>query len=117
VAARAALAQLLADEHRMAEAEQEFRRALAVLPTYGVAAFGLAELYRSQQRHGEAIRVLADLLTVDPYRLDALVRLGELLVTAGRFDEARFAYERVLRFDPAHGAARAGLARVQRAWA
>jgi DNA-binding SARP family transcriptional activator len=62
-----------------------------------------------EQRRGRLARrsnVLIELLTRDPYRTDALLRLGDLLTDAGRPERARYAYERVLRFDPldaAHG--------------
>jgi tetratricopeptide (TPR) repeat protein len=72
-----------------------------VLPTYGAAAFGLAALEEQRGRLGHAITVMIELLTRDPYRLDALQRLGDLLVQSDRLREARFAYERVLRFAPA----------------
>ena len=56
--------------------------------------------------------MLIDLLTVDPYHLDALMRLGELLEQMRRPDDAIEAYQRVLRFDPGHDAAVAHCERV-----
>jgi cellulose synthase operon protein C len=111
VGARTTLADLLALQDRAAEAEVEYREALRTLPTYGAAAFGLVELEQRRGRPGEAIDVLIELLTRDPYRTDALLRLGDLLTDAGRPDRARYAYERVLRFDPLDAAARAALER------
>jgi cellulose synthase operon protein C len=112
VAARSALGHVLAAENRLAEAEAEFEAALRTLPSYGDAAFGLAGLHERRGRLRQAIHVMADLLSVDPYRLDALNRLAELLARAGMVQEARYAYERVLRFDPHDGDAHAGLARL-----
>jgi predicted TPR repeat methyltransferase len=60
-----------------------------------------------------AIAIVVDMLTVDPYHLDGLVKLGELLGEAGRPDQAALAYKRVLHFDPGHQAAVDALQRVQ----
>ncbi|HUF51217.1 MAG TPA: tetratricopeptide repeat protein [Longimicrobiales bacterium] len=109
VAARATLASVLVED-RPQEAEAEYREALRVLPTYSDAAFGLAGLYEADGRARDAIHVMVDLLTMDPYQLDALVRLGQLLRASGMHNEARFAFERVLRFDPNDARARAELA-------
>jgi cellulose synthase operon protein C len=109
VAARTLLARLLAAEERVAEAESEYAAALRVLPSYGEAAFGLSLLHELNGDARRAIAVIVDLLSVDPYRLDALQRLGDLLLAAGRAADARVAYERLLRFDPDHAAARSAL--------
>jgi cellulose synthase operon protein C len=117
VGARCALADVLVQEGRAAEAEAEYRRALETLPTYGAAAFGLADLEQGRGRTDSALNVLIELLIRDPYRTDALLRLGDLLLQAGRAREARFAYDRVLRFEPGSVAASAGLAQIESAGA
>jgi cellulose synthase operon protein C len=114
VGARTGLARLLAEEGRTRDAAGEYRTALAVLPSYGDAAFGLAELHEREGALREAINVMVDLLAVDPYRLDALNRLGDLLVDAGMPEQARYAYERVLHFDPHDAHARAATADASR---
>jgi tetratricopeptide (TPR) repeat protein len=38
----------------------------------------------------------------DPYHFGALLALGELLLEAGRVDDAGVAFARILRFDPGH---------------
>jgi predicted TPR repeat methyltransferase len=58
------------------------------------------------------LAALVDLLTLDPYNLDALIKLGEVLEQASRWAEATRAYQRVLHFDPKHEAALNGLDRV-----
>jgi tetratricopeptide (TPR) repeat protein len=110
--ARSVLGKLLASADRAEEAAVEFRAALEVIPSYGEAAFALAELEASQGRLQVAINVLADLLTVDPYHLLALVRLGDLLWRAGMQGQAGVAYRRVLHFDPGHADALRGLERL-----
>ena len=114
VAARTRLARVLADDGRLQEAESEYRAALRVLPSYGGATFGLADLLERQGRVREAVHVLVDLLTMDPYAIDGLVRLGELLVKEGRRQDAAQAFRRALRFDPGHAAAAAGLQALER---
>lgn len=100
VAARAELGQLYRRLDRADDAVKEFRAALAVLPSYGEAALPWAALEVERGEFQAAVTVLADLLTVDPYHLDALLQLGQTLATAERYDEARTALRRVLRFDP-----------------
>jgi predicted TPR repeat methyltransferase len=71
----------------------------------------LADLEADRGDVQAGIGVLADLLVLDPYHLDALSRLGDLLLDAQRPDDAARAYRRVLRFDGSHDGAVAGLAR------
>ena len=111
-AARSALGRLLAAEHRAEEAGAEFRAALDEIPSYGDAAFGLADLEAARGNTREAINVMVDFLTADPYSLAGLVRLGDLLFAEGFEDAAAVAYRRVLRFDPGHVAALEGLERL-----
>jgi cellulose synthase operon protein C len=117
VGARTTLAGVLAAEGRGDEAAAEYRAALSTLPSYGAAAFGLTALLAERGELRAAIGVMVDLLTVDPYRLDALVRLGELLELDGLPREARVAYERVLRFDPHDAIAQAAVSRLQQSGA
>jgi len=64
-------------------------------------------------RRAESIHALVDLLTADPYHLDALGRLGSALEQTGQREEALVAFTRVLRFQPDEPRARAGLDRLQ----
>jgi cellulose synthase operon protein C len=112
VAARTMLARVLARSRREEEAAAQYEDALRLLPSYGEAAFGLAELHENEGRLRPAIHVMVDLLNLDPYRSDALLRLSELLVRAGQTRQARFALERVLRLDPHQEQARALRARI-----
>jgi tetratricopeptide (TPR) repeat protein len=75
------------------------------VPTYADAALALAALRRETGRALETVELLATFLESDPYHLDALASLGESLFLAGRRDDARFAFTRVLRFDADHVAA------------
>ena len=102
VAARVALGRAYALGGDDDAAAREFRAALDVLPSYGEAAFELADLETKRGHLRDAVHVLVDLLTVDPYHLDGLVRLGTLLTRLGRTAEAGIAFRRVLHFDPGH---------------
>jgi cytochrome c-type biogenesis protein CcmH/NrfG len=46
--------------------------------------------------------LLIELLRRDPYHFDALIALGETLLSLGRKRDAVTAFTRVLRFDPSH---------------
>ena len=107
--ARVMLGRILAATNRVEDAAAEFRIALDYLPSHGEAAFALADLERNAGRIKNAIAVIVDLLSVDPYHLEALVKLGKLLVETGRPDQAQLAFRRVLRFDPGHEGAERGL--------
>ena len=105
VSARAILGKILVMAGRFDEAGAEFRRALELLPSYGEAAFALIELELGRGHAAAALGVLIDLLTLDPYHLEGLMKLGQVLEQMRRPDDAVKAYQRVLRFDPGHNAA------------
>ena len=56
-------------------------------------------------QHRPALDVLVELLTTDPYAVEALVLLGKVLFEQGRIDEALEGFGRALRFNPEHPAA------------
>ncbi|HEX5724042.1 MAG TPA: tetratricopeptide repeat protein, partial [Longimicrobiaceae bacterium] len=100
VAARVELGRVLLEGGDAEAAIAECRAALEVLPTYAEAAELLATACRGAGRPREAVEVLVDLLTGDPYHLDGLVLLGQALRDDGRRADARQALGRALRFDP-----------------
>jgi tetratricopeptide (TPR) repeat protein len=112
VSARSGLGRILVMSGRHDDAAAEFRGALELIPSYGEAAFALIDLELGRGRLPAALSVLVDLLSVDPYHMEGLIRLGEVLEQARRPQEAVKAYQRVLRFDPGHSAAMRGLERV-----
>jgi predicted Zn-dependent protease len=113
VAALTALGRVLAETSRAPDAREHLRAALSLLPSYGEAGMTLAEIEWEAGRRNEAIHVLVDLLTADPYLLSALTRLGHMLEENGKREEAIVAYNRVLRFQPGDTDAATGLARLQ----
>src|SRR4029078_8361556 len=62
----------------------------------------LASLRRRSVCGENAVSLRVELLQRDPYHLDALIALGEALVSLGRDADAEQAFARVLRFDPLH---------------
>ena len=79
--------------------------ALEVLPGYAGALLALAGVEERRGRPDAAVTLLAELLTADAYHLEALCRLGAVLLRAGRPEDARRALVRVLRFAPGHAEA------------
>jgi len=104
-ACRVQLAERLRVAGLLEDAERELVAALASVPTYADAVLALAALRRETGAALDTIELLADFLGRDPYHLEALASLGESLYLAGRRDDARFAFDRVLRFDAEHVAA------------
>ncbi len=86
-------------------ARAAYQRSLELLPTYLAPALALADLARRVESPAAAIHVLVDLLSADPYELDALTLLGRTLLDDGRPSRALEALDRVLRFDPDHAGA------------
>lgn len=88
---------------RPAEAEAEYRAALARSPEDAMALFGLARLLSNQARWEEAAALFEALQRVNPSRHDTLLGLGRCLERLDRAEEALVAYQNVLALDPANG--------------
>ena len=108
--ARVTLGEILEQSGRAEAAAAEYRAALDTIPSFGGAALALAALEDARGDARAALRVLVELLELDPYHLDALNELGQMLARAGRYTDARTAFERVLRFDSGNADAAAALA-------
>ena len=108
---RAASAILDAEGHA-AEAESILRQAAARFPGSRTLRFGLAELAASRGRIAEALEALeitGRLAGASPSASTVLTRRGDLLLEAGRFEEARSAYADAAALDPGSVEARLGL--------
>ncbi len=103
--ARVAIARLLRVRGDLVAARLELLAALSAAPGWRDATLELVELHRAADRVQDALSLLTTHLERTPTDLDALVLLGETLARLGRNDDARVAALRVLRHDPAHGAA------------
>ena len=88
------------EQKRFGEAVVEFRNAINLDPSYGEAYQRLSEaLIESSDVPGAARALLraADLL---PNRIDLQLKAGNLLLLAGRFDDARVRADKVILAEP-----------------
>ena len=113
LAARARLGRFLLAEGREDDAAEQAHLALEIFPGYAAAALLLAEVEARRGNPASAVTLLVGLLEEDAYHLEALERLGDVLLTSGRVTDAQNAYRRLLRFDPDSAAARRGLAAAE----
>ena len=85
---------------RLAEAEDSFRKALAVNGGDARAWSGLGDVLLEQDRYPEAEAALRRALTLRPNELGALNSLGIVYALSGRHAEAIGAFETVMRHTP-----------------
>ncbi len=106
------LAQLLAEQGQLDEAEAQFKLALAENPDYIEAHLGLGQLYtRRGEPAAEQYRAALDAGASD---LGALKQIGKVLLSTDEYEAAISAYQRALREAPDdpelhHGLAQANL--------
>jgi tetratricopeptide (TPR) repeat protein len=91
---RTNLGTFFATRRRVADAETEFRAALALEPTFVPAYVNLADLYRAEQREPDVRRVLEDGLKAAPDAAALHFALGLALVRAQRSADALTHLER-----------------------
>jgi tetratricopeptide (TPR) repeat protein len=94
------LARTLQARGDRAGARAAYAEAVRLLPSYPPGVFGLADLEWEDGRPDAAVRLLVDLLALDPVHVEALVRLGVWMAQLSRWDEARRALERALSLAP-----------------
>ena len=134
---RLAASQLALQQHR--QAYKTYDSILKIIPAHAEALFGQAQVAKGQKKRKLEIRYLQELLSVHPYHQAAalelanaapiesipyleacleshptdpllLLKLGQILILAHRFESARFHLEQLLRFQPdSHQAAEAWL--------
>ncbi len=66
------------------------------------AVVALARVYRKTGRARDAVNILVDFLASDPADFEALMGLAQALLDAGRLEQAREAFERLVALDPDH---------------
>jgi tetratricopeptide (TPR) repeat protein len=93
-------------------AEEHFRHALELNPTYPASAAGLADMLVLSGRPDEAEALLRNAITWDASSAETRRLLGQLLHTQGRNAEALAAFNDALDIDPTSPEAHAGLADV-----
>jgi tetratricopeptide (TPR) repeat protein len=94
-------AQLLQSTNRLAEAEQEYLRAIRVQP--GDASwFALARLYNAEHRYAEAVRCVKEAATYSQVAYDRYRSLGQLYISMNQFQSALAAFDRADHSSPFH---------------
>jgi DNA-binding winged helix-turn-helix (wHTH) protein/tetratricopeptide (TPR) repeat protein len=95
------LAALLGDYDRnWPEAEEHFKRAIALNPSYAAARHCYAEYLSYWGRHDEAIAEAERAQTLDPLSLGIITGVGTRYYFAGQHDRALEQYGRALDLDP-----------------
>jgi Tfp pilus assembly protein PilF len=94
------LANLLLGEHRVPEAEQQFRSALGVRPAYLPAQLGLAKLHRRNGQAAMALNEVSDVLKQDPENAAAVLEKGQCEYALGSLDSAARDFEQFSRLEP-----------------
>ncbi len=75
-------------KENLAKAIEQFQAILKIQPDDSYSALWLARLYRFENKHEEAEKVLRDLVKRDPDSGPALEQLSQLLIDEGRSQEA-----------------------------
>ena len=104
----------LAKMNRLAEAEGELRRTLAINPRYSATYSWLGVVLQRQGRKQEALPFLEKAAHMRTDSAAAWNNLGVLLAQLGRLDEAVAALERAEKLDPDAPHIRTGLEKVRK---
>src|SRR6185437_5384082 len=101
---------VLQDVGRLNEAEESYRRAIALNPNYLSACVNLGRIWKQQRNHGADAKALCDkILEIDSSCGPALILQAELHADAGEFDAAEAALRRVDASSPSYAEAWAGI--------
>ncbi len=94
------------------QAEERFRKALAL--DFGLleAHFNLGVLYQQQRRFYEALAFFKQVVMNDPHDWECFVRMGQCTAELGNLTDAEAFYAEALRLKPDSVEAAGGLARV-----
>lgn len=100
---------------QLGEAEEVYRRILAVAPEHPEALHRAGILAHQQGRDDEAVSLIESSLAIEPDRADCYSNLGLVLKAQGRLDEAVAAYRRAIELEPGHANAYSNLGVALRA--
>jgi len=89
-------ATLLKQENRISEAEDHFRKSLALWPSFVNTYYGLTEQLIALRRVDEAVLVMRSGVAVDPSSMFGHGNVGRLLQMRGHFAEAACSFQRAL---------------------
>ncbi|OYY92503.1 MAG: hypothetical protein B7Y41_15575 [Hydrogenophilales bacterium 28-61-23] len=87
-------------KENIALADTEFRNALEIKKTLAHAIYGLALVAEQQGKMPEMFSYLNQTLGQDPNHVEAQIKIGKLLLSAGQIDRAAEASEKALRLKP-----------------
>jgi tetratricopeptide (TPR) repeat protein len=102
---------LLEKEEKFADAEQEYKQALALGPSTD-AVTGLANIYMRGRRFPEAEAELRKLVTARPDLADAHIQLGRVLAADGKYEEAIAEMQAAAKLAPTDAALQRNLADI-----
>jgi tetratricopeptide (TPR) repeat protein len=97
---------------RLAEAMEQYRRALVHNPTHRDALNNLGVALARAGRLDDATAQFERLVAADPGNPDAHANLGAMLLSTGRAERAAQEYRAALDIDPGHAVARDALAKT-----
>jgi predicted TPR repeat methyltransferase len=109
------LAILLQENHQLLEAQELYRRILAIAPDHPRALHYAGVLAHQQGQHAEAVALIEKSLALTPDQADWYSNLGIVLQSAGKLDAAIAAYRRAIALDEGHANAHSNLGVVLRA--
>jgi adenylate cyclase len=98
--AHASLALIRWENFEWKAAEEEFKQALSLNPSYSLAHIWYAALLEDEARADEALRELALAERADPLSPTNLFRVAELLIWIGRPEEAFARIQKIGRVEP-----------------
>jgi tetratricopeptide (TPR) repeat protein len=112
--ARLHLGRALYDSNRIAEADEQFRRALQLQPSGNFdAQFDLGDAILREGRPAEAIGHLAEAVRLKPDSFAAQSSWGDALFAAGQVGPAMEHYEQALRLNPGYALAHYNLGNAE----
>jgi len=103
---------LLEKQNRFADAEQEYKQALALDQSSADALTGMANIYMRGHRYAEAEESLHKLVALQPNNPAAHLQLGRMLAADGQFDKASDELQIALKAAPDHAAVQRDVADV-----
>ncbi len=103
---------LLENQHKPAEAEKEYQRALSIAPESAEVLTTLSNFYMREKRFDDAQVALKKLVSLHPNDAGAHFQLGRMLAIANKNDEAIAEIEAGLKLDPSDSKAQRDLADI-----
>jgi tetratricopeptide (TPR) repeat protein len=97
---RARLGDVLAQEHQLGPATEQYQAALARNPKHAEAHYGLGTVLNLEGRYDEAVEHYRASLEGRPDHVPTLVNLGALLAFQGKTGEAEAAFRKALSLEP-----------------